>query len=725
SYDSTKTYVLDTTKTSSSFVWTTDGQVFDVYYAVDMVGTPGTPTGPDGIPDMYQFPVNFKVVNGIWSDTSSADKVVYLTKLLNGVWNVNGTATLTSGQIPTGMTPNTGYILPGSWDTTPNTTTPLSQAATYTFTFTVDTRVFNITYTLNSVTNPPYTPALSTLNETGVLHGTNKNVKGNLTTTSVTNGIVIGTWTFSGWTPTTPSNITVANGAFTMPTNDVEFTGSWSFTKAGEFTVVYSDGSGNTYAGGTYDTGIPYTVLGNGTTNFTKDGHFFAGWSNNAGKTNAVGATDTSSSSTTITYTAVWRADDFGYTVNYYKDSVSSDNLLGSESGTGTFGANIPYTDGNYLPAGYVIPGTLGGQTTITSTAANNVLNVVYAKNSAVGYTVRYYTRPSTNGPWTEIGSITSTGTFGAAIPYNLYLYFPSSGYDSNVYFSGALTISADASANIVNIVYTKLPDPIDPTNPTNPTNPTSPTSPTNPTINDDEVDIEDNETPLAGLLGLLNTEDHFNYVIGYEDGTVHPNGNLTRAEATTIFFRLLTEEARAIYLTEENEFSDVNEGQWFNAAISTLASIGIVTGYEDGTFRPNAMITRAELAAIIARFAELEGSAQFVFTDINGHWAEASILLAASNGWITGYENGTFRPNLAITRAETVTMINRVLDRLPKNKEALLEEMLTFSDNLDTEEWYYIPIQEATNYHKYAKNEAGETWTELIENIDWTIYEQ
>ena len=223
----------------------------------------------------------------------------------------------------------------------------------------------------------------------------------------------------------------------------------------------------------------------------------------------------------------------------------------------------------------------------------------------------------------------------------------------------------------------------------------------------------------------ILNTEEHFNYLIGYEDGTVHPDGNLTRAEASTIFFRLLTDEARAQYLTEQNAFSDVNRGQWFNTAISTLSAIGIVRGYDDGTFRPNEKITRAELAAIISRFAELDGTSAPSFSDIEGHWAQDSIRLAASNGWIYGYTDGSFRPNQAITRAETAAMINRVLDRTPKNEDALLDGMITFWDNLDTTKWYYIPIQEATNYHRYVKDESGETWVELLTNIDWTVYEQ
>lgn len=225
-----------------------------------------------------------------------------------------------------------------------------------------------------------------------------------------------------------------------------------------------------------------------------------------------------------------------------------------------------------------------------------------------------------------------------------------------------------------------------------------------------------------------LNTADHYAYLMGYPDGTVRPGGSITRAEATTIFFRLLTEESRSQFWATENRYSDVSAGQWYNNAVSTMTRAGIVNGYPDGTFRPNAPITRAEMAKIIALFAKLEPSAER-FPDTAGHWAEPYIRLAAGSGWIEGYPDGTFRPDRAITRAETVTMIDRVLERVPKDESRLLphETMLTFPD-CRPGQWFYIAVQEAANSHIYerAANERSgdERWKELRDNRDWTRLE-
>lgn len=224
-----------------------------------------------------------------------------------------------------------------------------------------------------------------------------------------------------------------------------------------------------------------------------------------------------------------------------------------------------------------------------------------------------------------------------------------------------------------------------------------------------------------------LEKGEHFNYVIGYSDGTVRPEGNITRAEVATIFFRLLTDESRKTYLTEYNTFTDVEKSMWHNVAISTLARAGVLNGYDDGSFRPDNNITRAEMAAIISRFAELEGSTRISFTDIKGHWAEKSILLAASNGWINGYNDGSFRPDQNITRAETFAMINRVLERKVEHVNDLVSDMNTWVDNMDTTQWYYFDVQEATNYHSYQRkytNTNAEKWIKKLTDIDWTVYQ-
>lgn len=223
----------------------------------------------------------------------------------------------------------------------------------------------------------------------------------------------------------------------------------------------------------------------------------------------------------------------------------------------------------------------------------------------------------------------------------------------------------------------------------------------------------------------MLNGEEHFAYVIGYPDGTVRPNANITRAEVTTIFFRLLKDSVRDGNLTEDNVFDDVNDGDWYNAAISTMAKLGIVNGRLANEFVPNAFITRAEFTTICARFENLDNEITNIFTDIDGHWAEDDILESAAYGWIEGYEDGTFRPDEFITRAEAMTLINRVLNRVHKNHTSLLDGMVIWSDNMDIKEWYYTAVQEATNSNDYEHiNSVYKKWTRLLENRDWSTYE-
>ena len=235
-------------------------------------------------------------------------------------------------------------------------------------------------------------------------------------------------------------------------------------------------------------------------------------------------------------------------------------------------------------------------------------------------------------------------------------------------------------------------------------------------------------EIPDEDALGL-NTDDHFAYIIGYPDGTVQPNGQITRAEATTIFFRLLTEESRSANLTKTNGYTDVASDAWYNTAVSTMTKAGIVDGYPDGTFRPDAPITRAEMAKIISLFAKLDKS-ESRFSDIAGHWAEAYIRLAAGNGWIAGYPDGTFGPQRNITRAETATMINRVLDRVPSEESHLLSRgVMQIWPDANPGDWFYLAMQEATNSHDYERNAkwaaADEQWTALRETRDWKVLEQ
>ena len=228
------------------------------------------------------------------------------------------------------------------------------------------------------------------------------------------------------------------------------------------------------------------------------------------------------------------------------------------------------------------------------------------------------------------------------------------------------------------------------------------------------DTTIVDNEVPLAGDT-QLNKEDHFAYVSGYEDGTVRPNNNITREEVAAIFYRLLTDESRAIYDTDVNDFSDVTASRWSNRAISTLSNAGIISGYPDGTFRPGQTITRAEFAAIAAQFDVVTENVENPFSDTTGHWAENLISYAASKGWVSGYTDGTFLPQKAITRAEAMTLINNVLDR-EVDEEGLLAEAKQWPDN-QKDSWYYYEVLEATNSHDYTRRSEGnlvENWTAI-----------
>ena len=192
-----------------------------------------------------------------------------------------------------------------------------------------------------------------------------------------------------------------------------------------------------------------------------------------------------------------------------------------------------------------------------------------------------------------------------------------------------------------------------------------------------------------------------------------------------TIFFRLLKQEIRDGNLTRVNGFTDVQDGSWFQQPVSTMSALGILKGRTEERFAPNAPITRAEFAAICARFDTGENAGGATFPDLVGHWAKEEVERAVSLGWIMGYEDNTFRPDKAITRAEAVTMINRVLQRNPQSPEVLLKDMVTWPDNQDPSQWYYLAIQEATNSHDYERTTGiYETWIQLRETPDWSQYD-
>ena len=244
------------------------------------------------------------------------------------------------------------------------------------------------------------------------------------------------------------------------------------------------------------------------------------------------------------------------------------------------------------------------------------------------------------------------------------------------------------------------------------------------------EIKKNDPITPVGPP--KLNYEDHYAYIVGYPDGLVHPEKNITRAEVATIFFRMLLDESREYFWAQENDFSDVAAADWFNNAVSTLANANLINGYPDGSYRPNNNITRAEFATIAIRFfldedVEIEENN---LSDVKDHWAEANINLAYALGLIEGYPDDTFRPDQLITRAEAMTIVNRVLKRAP-HEDHLLEDMIEWPDNMDEDMWYYADVQEATNSHEFymyedkKEDEEYEIWTELLPVRDWAALER
>ena len=230
---------------------------------------------------------------------------------------------------------------------------------------------------------------------------------------------------------------------------------------------------------------------------------------------------------------------------------------------------------------------------------------------------------------------------------------------------------------------------------------------------------------PDDSVSRLLNCSDHFAYIIGYEDGNVHPGADITRGEVATIFFRLLNDDVRDLYLCTWNPFRDMDGDVWCNTAVSTLYNLGILLGRSNGSYDYDAPITRAEFAAIATRFNDGGRSTQAPFSDIRGHWAEDEINEAAELGWVHGMPDGTFQPERPITRAESMTLVNHVLKRMPKTEDDLLSDMHIWADNSDPSAWYYLDVQEATNGHDFSRRtDESERWTKLTPVRDWKQYE-
>ena len=482
-------------------------------------------------------------------------------------------------------------------------------------------------------------------------------------------------------------DITTSNGKYTVTEDDVSKGIKYIdilYTPI-MYTVTYTDGvdgeevfEDQVTSDLTYGTATPAF---NSTP--TRVGYRFTGWNP------AVADTVTAS----VTYTAQWSQDK--YTVTY-TDGVDGEEVFEDQVTSDlTYGTATPAFNSTPTRTGYTF---VGWSPAVADTVTASVTYTAQWNEDT--YTVTY-----TDGVENEEvfeDQVTSDLTYGTATPA-----FNGTPTRAGYRFTGWNPAVADTVT--ASVTYTAQWT----ANSSGGGHRPRPSTPT--------VDIPD-DVPTG-----LNGKDHYAYIIGYGNNDVRPQNNITRAEVATIFFRLLTDETRTANMTKSNSYNDVKDGDWFCCAVSTLSKMGIIKGYEDGSFKPNAPISRAEFAAIAARFDPDGDKTPATFADVTSHWAKDEISIAANHGWIKGYEDGSFKPDQKITRAETMTLVNRVLNRLPETKDDLHKDMKTWVDNMDETAWYYLAVQEATNSH-YFKNKTStkfEQWTDLRDTRDWSELEK
>ena len=709
--------------------------------------------------------VTFKVQNGTWSDGKSEDKTV--TVALR-----NGLGTLSADAVPTGMTPDNEHKAPGAWDSRPNTNTDgISETGNYVYTYTFPQKdECTVTYHWLSTENPDSAalPAQATVTE-----GTSYPVA----TVDSVDG-----WTFSGWYNSEGTPVTTVTCS--SPVQNIDLYGKWthddctvtfladdkeakhgSLNADGQTVSTYTVPYGSTLqnAGKSLPTPVPDE----------ENKWFFKDWDLKEDGSNNPFYTDPDVLNmpvrSNLTFVAQWwpvvtfDANDGAWssdeTMRYAKIQTDTKKVAA---------ASTPVRNGYTFLGWYTddgnranfeeevnVPKTLYAHWAKNAAVTFRIVNGTWSGGAAEDKTVSVVLYPqadgtasgtldasyvpqimlpapgyeNTAGGWEQTPNTDPNGITGDVT----YVYrFGSTGGGSSSGHSTRYTLHYESNGGTAykdercssgtKVTLDKTPTRESYTFTGWYADKALTQKITSVTMNSDKTVYAGWEA--TGVPDKLNGDDHFAYVIGYPDGKVHPEGNISRAETATIFFRLLKADIRDGNLTADNGFSDVSDGQWHNKAISTMAKLGIVKGRRADRFDPDASITRAEFAAICARFNTKPVENSGSFSDISGHWAENEIERAAAFGWISGYPDGTFRPDARITRAEAMTMINRVLCRMPQSKSDLLDSMVTWPDNKPSD-WHYLAVQEATNSHDFDRQgEVGESWTKLTSVPDWTRYQ-
>ena len=710
--------------------------------------------------------VTFKVQNGKWSNGTAEDNTVTV-ELRNGL------GTLSAKDVPTGMTPDTDHKAPGAWDSHPNTNTDgISETGNYVYTYTFPQKdECTVTYHWVSTENPDSAalPPQATVTEgTTYTVETVPDIKG---------------WTFSGWYDNEACEGKRVDKEINIKDQNIDLYGKWThnpctvtfradyegaergYLDANKQTVVltYTVPYGSTLRKERIS--LPTPVPGEATYYFFKDWDldnlfytdpdvldmpvrsdltFVAQWwpvvtfDANGGAWSSVETIETMHYVKIQTDTEKVAAESTpvrnGYTfLGWYTDDGNRANFEDTVNGPKTLYAHWAK---NAAVTFRIVNGTWSGGAAEDKTVtvvlypqadgtASGTLDASYVpqimlpapgyENIAGGWEQTPNTDPNgITGDVTYVYRFGSTGggsSSGHSTRYTLH-------YESN----GGTAYKDERCSSGTKVTLDKTPTRESYTFTGGYADKALTQKITSVTMNSDKTVYAGWEA--TGVPDKLNGDDHFAYVVGYSDSTVRPNANISRAEVATIFFRLLKSDIRDGNLTADNEFSDVSDGQWHNKAISTMAKLGIVKGRRADRFDPDASITRAEFAAICARFSTRSVENSSSFSDISGHWAENEIERAAAFGWISGYPDGTFRPDARITRAEAMTMINRVLCRMPQSESDLLDSMVTWPDNKPSD-WHYLSVQEATNSHDFNRQgEVGESWTKLTSVPDWTRYQ-
>lgn len=712
--------------------------------------------------------VTFKVQNGTWSDNTAEDKTVPV-ELRNGLGTLSAKDVPTE---PTDMIPDNGYKAPGAWDIRPNTNADgISETGNYVYTYTFPQKdKCTVTYHWLSTENPDSAalPAQTTVTEnTSYPVETVPDIKG---------------WTFSGWYDNEACEGKRVDKEINIKDQNIDLYGKWTHNPCTvKFRADYEGIPARGDLNADKQTELTYTVPYGSTLRKERISlptpvpgeatyYFFKDWDlDNLFYTDPDVLDMPVRSNLTfvaqwwpiVTFDASGGAWSSGETMRYAKIQTDTEKVAA---------ASTPVRNGYTFLGWYTAAD--GGDRANFEEKVNRptTLYAHWAKNAAVTFRI-------VNGTWSggaaEDKTVTvvlypqadgtASGTLDAS--YVPQIMLPAPGYE-NIAGGWEQTPNTDPNGITGDVTYvyrfgstgggsssghstrytlhyesnggTAYKDERCSSG-TKVTLDKTPTREsytftgwyadkaltqkiTSVTMNSDKTVYAGWEA--TGVPDKLNGDDHFAYVIGYPDGKVHPEGNISRAETATIFFRLLKSDIRDGNLTADNEFSDVSDGQWHNKAISTMAKLGIVKGRRADRFDPDASITRAEFAAICARFNTKPVENSSSFSDISGHWAENEIERAAAFGWISGYPDGTFRPDARITRAEAMTMINRVLCRMPQSESDLLDSMVTWPDNKPSD-WHYLAVQEATNSHDFDRQgEVGESWTKLTSVPDWTRYQ-